>query len=132
LSKSEPETRPLTFDGWLQQAFDATGGFTALVVLVAIGELSVTPRRSTWFHVVGDALDWSAVARLLDGAGTDWDGAVFAARADPVGGPLPDPVARVESLALGERVRADRTVLNAEQFFDRAGRRIRVDAATAH
>ena len=62
----------------------------------------------------------------------DWDGAAFAPRTDPAGGPLPDPVARVETLALGERIRADRTVLNAEHFFDRQGRRLRVDAATAH
>ena len=107
MSKSEPETRPLAFDGWLGQEFADTGGVTAL-------------------------LDWTAVAQLLDGAGTDWDGAAFAARTDPAGGPLPDPVARVETLALGERIRADRMVLNAEHFFDRRGRRLRVDEATVH
>ena len=64
--------------------------------------------------------------------GADWDGAAFAPRTGPGGGPLPDPVARVETLALGERIRADRTVLNAEHFFDRRGLRLRVDAATAH
>jgi hypothetical protein len=132
LSRSDPETRPLTFDGWLAEELAGSGSFTALVILVAIGELSVIPRRSTWFHIVGGDLDWAAVAGLLDGAGSDWQGAVFAPRTASDGGPLPDPVARVEVLALAERIRADRTVLNDEHFFDRRGRRLRVDEATAH
>ena len=131
MSRSEPETRPLSFDAWIAAEFAATGGFTALVVLVAIGERSVTPRRSTWFHVIGDELDWTAAAGLLDGGGSDWDGAVFAARTDPAGGLLPDPVARVETIALGRAIRADRTALNAEHFFDRRGRRMRVDEVPA-
>jgi hypothetical protein len=126
LSKSEP----LTFDAWVADEFARTGGFTALVVLVEIGELSVTPLRSTWFHVLGTDLDWTGVAELLSGAGA-WDGALFAPRTDRAGGPLPDSLARLELRDLGDRVIADRAVVNDEHFFDRHGRRLRVDEVPA-
>jgi hypothetical protein len=128
LSTSE---EPLTFDAWAAQELARSGGFTALVVLVAIGDLSVTPLRSTWFHVVGHGFGWADVAGLLDGGGADWDGALFAPRTDRAGGPLPDAAARVALRELGERVLADRTVLNGEHFFDRLGRRMKVEEVPA-
>ena len=127
MSRSEA----LTFDAWIAEAFAGSGGFTALVVLVRIGELSVAPLRSTWFHVIGDELDWPGVARLLDGGGADWDGALFAPRAAEDGGPLADAVARIELRDLGQAVIEDRTVLNREHFFDRHGRRMKVEEAPA-
>ncbi len=127
MSRSD-ETRPLTFDAWLADEFARErDGFTALVVLVGIGELSVTPLRSTWFHVIGPDTGWPQVAAMMNGSGAAWDGVLFAARTDDAGGPLPDPRARVELRALSDRVIADRGVLNEEHFFDREGRRIRVD-----
>ena len=101
-------------------------------MLVAIGELSVTPLRSTWFHVIGAELDWAGVAELLERRRRDWDGAVFAPRTDPrLGGPLADAAARAEVIELGERIVEDRTVLNAEHFFDRRGRRLRIEEVPA-
>ncbi len=117
----------LHFDAWLGEEFAARGPFSLLVVLVAIGPLSVTPLRSTWMHVVGDELDWSGLADLLDGGGVDWEGALFAPRADAGGGPLADAAARIALRDLGDAVIADRKVLNEEHFFDRRGRRIRVE-----
>jgi hypothetical protein len=125
LSRSE-----LTFDKWLAGEFARTGAFTALVVLVGIGERTVTPLRSTWFHVIGDAVDWAGVAELLSGGG-DWDGALFAPRTGRDGGPLTDAAARIELRDLGDRVIADRTLLNEEHFFDRRGRRMRVEEVPA-
>jgi len=124
LSKSEA----LTFDTWVAVELDESGPFTALVVLMAIGELSVTPLRSTWFHVIGDELDWAEVGRMLDGGGQDWDGVVFAprTRADD-GGPLSDAAARIALKDLGQSIVADRRVLNTEHFFDRLGRRMKVE-----
>lgn len=132
MSRSDPfDDRPLTFDGWIRGEFAARGPFTALVVLVEIGETTVTPLRSTWVHVVGLDLDWPAVAKLLNGAGAAWDGVAFAPRTDPRhGGPLADPAARAEVLALGQTIGADRLVLNAEHFFDRLGRRLQVEEVT--
>ncbi len=132
MSRSEPAGDPAaSFDAWIAKAFAERGAFTALVVLVAIGELSVEPLRSTWFHVVGADLDWAGVAELLSGAG-GWDGAVFAPRTDPrLGGPLADAAARAEVIELGQRIVEDRTVLNAEHFFDRRGRRLRIEEVPA-
>lgn len=124
MSRSEA----LTFDAWIGAEFEGKGTFTALVVLVAIGESSVTPLRSTWFHVVGDELGWPEVAKLLDGGGRDWDGAVFAPRTDRANrGALPDAAARIALKDLGEEIAADRSVLNREHFFDRLGRRMKVE-----
>lgn len=132
MSKSDAGHAHLTFDAWIADEYARTGGFTALVVLISVGELSVTPLRSTWFHVIGDDLDWAQVAGLLNGGGAGWDGALFAPRTDRMaGGPLLDPVARLELQDLGERLIADRTLLNDEHFFDRHGRRMRIDEAPA-
>jgi hypothetical protein len=121
LSRSE-----LTFDAWIAAEFARTGGFTALVVLVEIGDLTVAPLRSTWFHVIGTDAGWADVAELLSGPGP-WDGALFAPRTARDGGPLADAAARIELRDLADRVIEDRTVLNEEHFFDRLGRRMRVD-----
>ena len=88
----------------------------------AIGELSVTPLRSTWFHVIGAELDWAGVARLLDGGGGDWDGALFAPRTDRArrAARRRGRAARSSGTS-ASRSSADRTVLNAEHFFDRPG-----------
>ena len=101
-------------------------------MLVAIGELSVTPLRSTWFHVIGAELDWAGVAELLDGGGADWDGALFAPRTDRGRrAARRRRGARSRSRDLGERIVEDRTVLNAEHFFDRRGRRMRIEEVPA-
>ena len=133
MSRSEPPgDAAASFDAWIADAFAETGAFTALVVLVAIGDLTVKPLRSTWFHVIGTDLDWAGVAELLSGAGGGWDGAVFAPRTDPrLGGPLADAAARAEVLDLGQRIVEDRTVLNAENFFDRLGRRLKIEEVPA-
>ena len=130
MSRSEAD-RHTRFDSWIRQEFRKTGGFTALVILVTIGELSVTPLRSTYFHVIGDEVGWAEVAALLAGAGAAWDGAVFATLTDKDGGgPVEDVNARHELQELAERLMEDRLVLNDNHFFDRWGRRLRIDEVT--
>lgn len=122
---------PLTFDAWLAEEFRKTGGFTALVVLMAIGDLSVTPLRSTFFHVIGDETRWAEVAQLLAGSGVAWDGVLFATATGKDGtGPVIDLVARSELAQLTDALQADRMVINDHHFFDRWGRRMRIDEAT--
>lgn len=119
--------RPTRFDDWIGQEFRKTGGFTALVVLVSIGELSITPLRSTHFHVIGDDLDWTQMVGLFSSAGAVWDGAMFATMAAKDGGPVADAIARQELQALAGRLKENRLVLNENHFFDRWGRRLRID-----
>lgn len=132
MSRSDGEDdRPNRFDDWIGQEYERTNGFTALVVLVAIGEFSITPLRSTWFHVIGDELDWAGVSRLLSGAGADWDGVLFSVLTDEAdGGPAEDVMARYELDHLAERLREDRMVLNQNHFFDKWGRRMQIEEVT--
>lgn len=127
MSKSD---RPNRFDDWVTAEFRETGGFTALVILVSIGDLNVTPLRSTFFHVIGDELDWDGVAQLLSGAGSDWNGVLFASVSEEgEGGPVPDPIARRDLDKLARQVKENRLVLNENHFFDRHGRRLQVEEA---
>jgi hypothetical protein len=132
LSTSE-HGRPTDFDRWLAAEFAATGGFTALIVLVEIGETQVTPLSSTFLNVIGDDVAWPEMAMLLKGAGRTWDGAAFFPVTDEeAGGPVDNPTARARLEAIAERLDDDRLVLNEGYFFDTAGRRLRIEEVTAH
>jgi hypothetical protein len=115
------------FQGWLTQEFARRGAFTALVVLVGIGDTQVTPLCSTFVNVVGDEVEWSEIVVLFAGSGADWDGAAFFPAVARGGGPLDDPAARLRLRELEGRVAADRLVLNEGWFCDRRGRRLRIE-----
>ena len=119
----------LRFDDWIVQQYRRSGGFTALIVLVRIADLSVVPLRSTYVHVIGDDIDWKAMARLLGGAGVAWDGVLIEALAGEKGGPVPDADARAALRGLERRVMGDRLTINRGHFFDRLGRRMMVEEA---
>lgn len=129
MSKSETsEHQHLTFDGWIRQEFRRTGGFTALIILVGIGESSVTPLRSTYFHVIGDEIGWPETAELLAGSGVEWDGVLFSSiYNEKDGGPVADILARSSLSDLALRLEEDRLLLNRNHFFDRWGRRMQVE-----
>jgi hypothetical protein len=114
------------FERWLTREFADRGAFTALVVLVEICEMQVTPLCSTYFNVVGDEVEWSDIVIMFAGAGREWDGAAFF----PVvgsSGPLGNPAARLRLRELEIRIDNDRLVFNEGQFFDKWGRRMTVD-----
>jgi hypothetical protein len=114
------------FKVWIDAELAESGAFTALVVLVEIGERSVTPVVSTYVHVSAE-IDWPEIVTLFAGVGIPWDGASFFPATAPEGGPLDDAAARVGLIALEQRVRAERLALNEGFFFDRHGQRIMVD-----
>ena len=58
LAFSNPISTANDFERWLPAAFAEIGAFTALVVLVDIGETRVTPLRSTYVNVIGDEVGW--------------------------------------------------------------------------
>lgn len=121
--------RALHFNEWVAEAYRETEGFTALIVLVGIGDLSVTPLRSTYVNVIGDDVDWDAMSGLLAGAGVAWDGVLLEPVSAATGGPVPDAEARDRLRALEKRVMEDRLAINAGHFFDRLGRRMMVEEA---
>lgn len=119
----------LLFDDWVVDEFRRTEGFTVLVVLVGIGHLSVVPLRSTFIHIVGDDLDWTRLSMLLASAGVAWDGVLFETLSAQGGGPVSDEEARGALHDLEQRVVEDRLTINRGHFFDKWGRRLKVEEA---
>jgi hypothetical protein len=127
LSISSKDELPTHFDQWIAAEFEKTGPFTAMAVLVEIAESRVNPLCSTYFNVIGNEVDWGTITILFAGAGHQWDGAAFFPYASPDGGPLDNPNARLQLRDLEDRLDDDRLVLNEGHFFDKWGRRMKVD-----
>jgi len=117
---------PNEFEPWLAEAFTATGVFTALIVLVRIGDTQVAPLCSTYVNVIGPEVAWNDMVVMLAGAGQEWDGVAFFPEQER-GRPLDNPTARTRLRLLEQRLDDDRLVLNEGNFFDRRGRRMRID-----
>lgn len=126
-AKAAAGGRASMFDAWFADEFRRTGGFTALIVLVGIDGASIVPLRSTYLHVIGDDVDWSAIVQLLTGAGVEWDGALFESLSSPAGGPVEDAAARVHLRMLEAKIGDDRLAINDGHFFDKWGRRMKVE-----
>jgi hypothetical protein len=120
------------FDGWIAARFRDGGAFTALILLVAIDETRVEPVASTFAHVIGDEIGWPEMAALLDASGKPWDGVVFYAASLEGGGTLAPGDARRVLRQMEEQVLVDRGRINAGHFFDRQGRRMRIEEITRH
>ena len=127
MSTSDSNGGRTDFDRWIAAAFRETGAFTALVVLVEIAGITVTPLCSTYFNVIGEEIDWGEMTVLFAGAGREWDGASFFPTTAPDGGPLDNPNARLKLRELEARLDDDRLVLNEGQFFDKWGRRLQIE-----
>lgn len=121
----------LDFDGWIVAEFADRGAFTALVVLVEIGERTVTPLASTYLNVIGAEITWLEILALFAGAGVPWDGASFFPVTARDGGPLDNAAARARLRDLESRVKAERLTLNEGFFFDQQGQRMMVEEVAA-
>lgn len=119
------------FDRWITVEFAERGAFTAFAILVQIRETVVNPICSTYFNVIGDDVDWGEITVLFAGAGAEWDGASFFPVTASDGGPLDNPSAQVMLRDIETRLDDDRLVLNEGQFFDKWGRRLRIDEVAA-
>ena len=127
MSTSDASDNATDFDRWIVEQFASTGTFTALVVLVEIAGTKVAPLCSTYFNVIGDEIDWGEVTVLFAGAGAEWDGASFFPTTASVGGPVDNPTARLRLRELEARLDQDRLVLNQGHFFDKWGRRLKIE-----
>ena len=124
---AKPDATKTDFDRWIVEEFEDRGEFTALVVLVDIGETKVTPLCSTYFNVIGTEIDWAEITVLFAGSGQDWSGASFFSMTGPDGRPLDNPAARLKLKELEARLDEDRLVLNEGRFFDKWGRRMKIE-----
>ena len=127
MSISERDVLACDFDRWISAEFAKNGSFTALAVLVEIAGSKVIPLCSTYFNVVGDEVDWGEITVLFAGSGRQWDGAAFFPQRSTGGGPLDNPNARLRLRMLEERLDDNRLVLNEGHFFDRLGRRMKIE-----
>ncbi|MGL1507609.1 hypothetical protein ACSTH4_23275, partial [Vibrio parahaemolyticus] len=57
------------FSAWLTSMVREHGEFTVLVVLMDIGERSLTPLCSTYFHIIGDEVTWDEITTMFAGSG---------------------------------------------------------------
>jgi hypothetical protein len=123
-TSEEPQT---DFDVWLAGEFAGTGEFTALAVLVEITETQVLPLCSTYFNVIGNETNWGEITILFAGAGREWHGASFFPVTSPQGGALDNPNARLRLRELESQIDGNPLVLNEGNFFDKWGRRLKVE-----
>jgi hypothetical protein len=131
LSISEPAPNATDFADWLAGEFTESGDFTALTVLVDIAGARITPLCSTYFNVIGDEVDWNDIVVMFAGSGANWSGAAFFPVRAAHGGALDNPTARLRLRELETRLDDDRLVLNEGHFFDKWGRRMRVEEASS-
>jgi len=115
------------FDDWLVGFYKRIGQFTMLAVLTKIDERNVVPLCSTYFHVVGDEVDWDEITLMFAGSGHAWDGAAFFPTQRERGGPIDNPTARLRLRELESKVTQDRMTLNEGYFFDALGRKIKLE-----
>jgi hypothetical protein len=122
--------RATDFDDWLVATFGRVGAFTMLIVLVEIGETSVTLLRSSYLHVIGDETRWSDMARLFAGSGVAWNGAAFF-QADRTG-LVDDATAKRRLTSLARHLEEDRSILGHGEFFDTRGLRLKIEEIVKH
>jgi hypothetical protein len=112
------------FDDWLVQTFAQTGSFTMLIILVEIGETTVSLLASSYLHVIGDETRWSDMQELLAASGVTWSGAVFF-QADR-SGLIDDATTQQRLSSLSRHLQGDRSILRHGEFFNTQGLRMEI------
>ena len=118
------------FDDWLVQTFARIGSFTMLIILVEIGETTVSLLSSSNLHVIGDETRWSDMQTLLAASGVNWTGGVFF-QADR-GGLIEDATAKQRLAALSRHLQGDRSILKHGEFFNPQGLRMQIAETGVH
>lgn len=119
------------FDHWLDEAIAKVGGggFTAVIVLVAVDADGIRPVASSYVHVGAEGARWVEMLALLAGAGCVWQAAVFfPLRAGETGGAVADDIAREHRAACEKAILDDPLAINRGFFCDETGQRLIVEA----
>jgi hypothetical protein len=112
------------FDDWLVETFDRVGSFTLLIILIDIGETTVTLLASSYLHVIGNETRWADMIDLLSGAKVSWSGAVFF-QGDRAG-LIDDDTASQRLAELARHLHRDRSILSHGEFFNSHGLRMKI------
>lgn len=120
------------FDAWIASRFGETRGFTAVILLLSIGDDRIEPISCAYVHVVGDEVTWRDMRAMLDASRRRWDGVAIFVEAAPGGGPVIDIVAKARMQERIDEVTMNRMALNDAGLFDSAGRAIRIDPVEVH
>jgi hypothetical protein len=118
------------FDDWLVETFARVGSFTMLIVLVEIGETSVSLLASSYLHVIGNETRWSDMTDLLSGSSVPWNGAALF-QGDR-GGLIDDATARQRLSSLTRHLEKDRSILTHSGFFNAQGLRLKIEEIGTH
>ena len=59
-------SRGAEFESWIAERFAASGGFTALILLVSLGGDKVEMISCSYVHVIGDEVRWRDMKTMLD------------------------------------------------------------------
>jgi hypothetical protein len=118
------------FDDWLVETFGRIGSFTMLIVLVEIGETSISLLASSYLHVIGNETRWADMVDLLSGAGVPWNGAAFF-QGDRAG-LIDDATASQRLLSLTRHLEKDRSILTHGEFFNAQGLRMKIEEISTH
>jgi len=122
--------RTTDFDDWLVETFESAGSFTMLIVLVDIGETTVSLLASSYLHIVGDETRWQDMLNMFAGSGAEWNGAVFY-RADR-NGLIDDALAKTRLQSLTRHMEGDLSLIQHGEFFNHEGLRMQIDEAPKH
>jgi hypothetical protein len=120
-------TTPCTtdFDDWLVGTFARVGSFTMLIVLVEIGETTISLLASSYLHIIGDETRWSDMVDLLAASGAPWNGAAFF-QGDR-GGLVDDATAGQRLRSLTRHLETDRSILKHGELFNAQGLRMKIE-----
>jgi hypothetical protein len=118
------------FDDWLVGTFTRVGSFTMLIVLVEIGETSVSLLASSYLHVIGNETRWADMTDLLSGSSVPWNGAAFF-QGDR-SGLIDDVTARQRLSSLVRHLEKDRSLLTHSEFFNAQGLRLTIEEIGTH
>ena len=120
------------FESWIVEQYAATGGFTALILLLTLAGDKVSMISCSYVHVIGDEVRWRDMKSMLDASRRKWDAFVVFPESPPGGGPLIDVVAKARLQERIDEVTVNRMILNDAGFFDTRGRHIRIDPVEVH
>jgi hypothetical protein len=107
------------FDNWLVKVFAEVGWFTLLIIVVDIGEGTVSPLASSYAHIIGDETRWADIVNVMAVADVPWNGAAFFRIGS--GGFVDDAMAQEQLSSLTRNLEESPSLFRDSRIFDPNG-----------